>query len=112
MKTLKAPILTLLFGSALSVIAQTTPAPQPTICNRACWGARNGSCTTTIANLTRAIIHHTAASSGYTTDYEQGKAKMRGTQNYHMDSNGWCDIGYHFMVTAGGHIFEAREGSM
>jgi hypothetical protein len=37
---------------------------------------------------------------------------MRSNQNYHMDSNGWCDIGYHFLVNAAGHIYEGRVGSI
>ncbi len=105
-----------LFAAALSPLkseAQTCKAPQPTICNRSCWLARSPQCTiTTDASLTRAIIHHTAASSDYTTDYEVGKSKVRGVQNYHMDVNGWCDIGYHFLVNAGGDIYEGRYGSM
>ncbi len=108
----KTIVLALLLGSVSSVLAQTIPAPQPTICTRACWGARNGSCTTLMTGLSRAIIHHTASTGDFTTDYENAKARMRATQNYHMDSKAWCDIGYHFLVSASGHIFEGREGAM
>ncbi|MBA4146576.1 MAG: N-acetylmuramoyl-L-alanine amidase [Verrucomicrobia bacterium] len=94
------------------VVAQTTPAAQPSICNRACWSARSGSCTTSLGSLNRAIIHHTAGPSDYTTSYETGKARMRANQNYHMDSNGWCDLGYHFCVNANGDIYEGRAGSI
>src|SRR5688572_12747440 len=95
-------------GLMLTTFAATTQAgqgPQPSICNRSCWGARNSSCTTMSA-LNRAIIHHTAGAGEYTTSLETGKAKVRGVQNYHMDTQGWCDIGYHFLVNAGGHIYE------
>ncbi|MFN7139548.1 MAG: fibronectin type III domain-containing protein, partial [Limisphaerales bacterium] len=95
------------------IYAQTCKAPQPTICTRSCWGARAAkSSHTQMSALTRAIIHHTAGPSDYTTDYETAKVRMRSNQNYHMDNNGWCDIGYHFLVSAGGHIFEGRAGSM
>jgi hypothetical protein len=107
---------TLLFAGTLfttsEVLASTCKAPQPTICTRSCWTAKAGSCTTGLGALTRAIIHHTAGSGDYTTDYETAKSKVRGVQNYHMSNNGWCDIGYHFLVSAGGHIFEGRDGSM
>ena len=93
--------------------AQTTPAPQPTICTRSCWTARNGTCTTTMSQLTRAIIHHTASSSDFsTTSLADSAARMRSHQNYHMDSNGWCDLGYHFTVDKLGNIFEGRKNSM
>ena len=93
--------------------AQTTPAPKPTVCSRSCWGARAPGCSiSSMAGLSRAIIHHTASSSDYTTDYATAQSKVRGVQNYHMDVNGWCDIGYHWLVSAGGHIFEGRSGSM
>ncbi len=99
--------------TAIEATAQTTPAPQPTICARSCWGARAASSTPSqMSSLTRAIIHHTAGASDYTTDYETGKIKMRGVQNYHMDNNGWSDIGYHFLVNAGGHLYEGRVGSL
>jgi hypothetical protein len=93
-------------------LAQTCKGPQPTICTRSCWGARAPGAISSIAALSRAIIHHTAGSGDYTTSYETGKSKVRGVQNYHMDVNGWSDIGYHFLVNAGGDIYEGRSGSM
>src|SRR5687767_13339782 len=93
--------------------AQTTPAAQPGICVRACWGARAPACQPgNIAALTRAIVHHTAGTGDWTTDYEGGKSRVRGIQNYHIDSAGFCDISYHFLVNAGGHIYEGRQGAM
>lgn len=65
-----------------------------------------------MTTLNRAIIHHTAGTGDYTTSYETGKTKCRGVQNYHMDVNGWCDVGYHFLFNSGGHIYEGRVGSM
>ncbi|MFN7141331.1 MAG: N-acetylmuramoyl-L-alanine amidase, partial [Limisphaerales bacterium] len=104
----------LAFGTL--VFTTSMPAgqgPQPGICSRACWGARAPkSAHTQMSSLTRAIIHHTAGSSDYTTDYEAGKVRVRNVQNIHMDANGWSDIGYHFLVNAAGHIYEGRSGSM
>jgi hypothetical protein len=34
--------------------------------------------------------------------------QMRSIQHYHMDTRGWCDIGYHFLVGIDGRIFEGR----
>jgi hypothetical protein len=96
-----------------ALIAQTIPGPQPTICTRACWGARAPACQPgNITSLTRAVVHHTAGPSDWTTDYEGGKSRVRGIQNYHIDSAGFCDISYHFLVNAAGHIYEGRQGAM
>lgn len=87
--------------------------PQPSICSRACWGARAPQCSISqMSGLTRAIIHHTGSGSEYSTSYETSKAKCRGNQSYVMDSLGYCDADYHFYVDGGGHIFEGRAGSM
>src|SRR5687768_6285404 len=72
--------------------AQTTPAPMPGICNRACWGARAPACQPgNISALTRAIVHHTAGTGDWTTDYEASKGKIRTIQNGHIDVRGFCD---------------------
>ena len=111
----KTSVLSLVAVGALlaSSTLQAGQGPQPSICTRGCWGARSPQCSITyMGGLSRAIIHHTASASDYTTDYATAQSKVRGIQNYHMDVNGWCDIGYHFLVSAGGHIFEGRYGSM
>jgi hypothetical protein len=110
----KTVLATIVAGAALfaaDVTAQTCKGPQPSICTRSCWGARASS-TTYLSALTRAIVHHTAGAGEYTTSYETGKSKVRGIQNYHMDVQGWSDIGYHFLFNAAGHVYEGRIGSM
>jgi hypothetical protein len=89
-------------------------AAQPTICSRSCWGARAPSCTITqMSSLNRAVVHHTAGDSDFNTNsIETSKANVRAIQNSHMDGNGWCDIGYHFLVDKLGNIFEGRSGSL
>jgi hypothetical protein len=110
---MKAVVLLLGAGIFVTdVAAQTTPAPKPTTCNRACWTARAESCTTLLGSNTRAIIHHTASSGDWsTTSLESSKSRVRSHQNYHMDNNGWCGYGYHFLVDKLGNIFEGRRDS-
>ena len=50
-------------------------------------------------------VHHTAGQISANGDYA---AKVRSTQAYHMDTRGWCDIGYHFLVTYDGTAWEGR----
>ncbi|MFO0567685.1 MAG: N-acetylmuramoyl-L-alanine amidase [Polyangiaceae bacterium] len=72
---------------------------------RASWNARLTKCTAKDSQKTRMAIHHTytppSSSSGYA-------ARLRSIQAYHMDTRGWCDIGYHFLVTEDGQIWEGR----
>ena len=83
-------------------------APQPNICTRACWGASAGT-TSYMSALTRAIVHHTAGSEFNTSGLEASKANVRAIQSLHK-SNGWGDIGYHFLVDKYGNILIYPDG--
>ncbi len=99
---------------ALVSTAQSAQGPQPSICTRACWGARAPKCgISQMGTLNRAVIHHTANAGDFnTTSQATSAANVRAVQNYHMDTRGWCDTGYHFIVCKLGYIFEGRSGSM
>lgn len=72
------------------------------IVTRGSWGARATRCTSRDASKSRMAIHHTVGPS------QNPERQMRGIQRYHMDSRGWCDVGYHFLVGADGRVFEGR----
>jgi len=88
--------------------------PMPTICDRVCWAARTPSCSMSQEpTINRAVIHHTEVATDYeTTSLEYSCARVRAHQNYHMDGQGWCDIGYQFLADKLGNKFEGREGSI
>lgn len=88
--------------------------PQPTICDRACWTARSPQCSMSQEpTFNRAVIHHTASSPDWSvTSLEDSILRVRAHQNYHMDSLGWCDIGYHFLTDKLGNNLEGRDGSI
>ncbi|GAB3224087.1 hypothetical protein GCM10027447_12330 [Glycomyces halotolerans] len=71
------------------------------IISRSGWGARrpNSDIRTTWSRRTGFVVHHSGASAGQS---------VREIQNYHMDSNGWRDIGYNFLVDSDGKIYEGR----
>jgi hypothetical protein len=72
---------------------------------RSAWGARPARCSRPDGAKERMAIHHTvsARTSGGTHE-----AMLRQTQAFHMDGRGYCDVGYHFFVTADGRAWEAR----
>jgi len=88
--------------------------PQPTICDRECWVARDpAGSISQMSGLNRATVHHTAGAADYeVNNIEETKSRVRAIQNYHIDSRGWSDIGYHFLTDKLGNNFEGREGSM
>jgi hypothetical protein len=57
-----------------------------------------------------AVIHHTAGSNAYSP--AQSAAIVRGIELYHVQGNGWNDIGYNFLVDKYGQIFEGRAGGI
>jgi len=85
----------------------TVPSGCPRIVSRAEWGARNPTSTTAISRpVPRYFVHHTEGSS--CTTQAACVSIVKGIQNYHMDSNGWADIGYNFLVGEDGNAYEGR----
>lgn len=93
--------------------------PRPSIVTRKGWGADeslrsyNGKdCATPKIDPTikAAVIHHTAGSNSYSSG--QSASIVRGIYAYHVKTNGWCDIGYNYLVDRYGKIFEGRFGGI
>ncbi len=40
--------------------------------------------------------------------FESECEAMRQMQRYHMDTNGWADLGYHYVIFPSGRVFEGR----
>ena len=98
-----------------STVATTGSAVlnAPKIIRRAQWGAAKADyCSAPqVGATTRGVVlHHSAGSNSYTKS--QSASLVRGIQAYHIQSRGWCDIGYNFLVDKYGQIFEGRAGGM
>ena len=88
-------------------------AVQPAIVTRAQWGADESlrDCTPTSSETIKVgFVHHTAGSNSYRPEDSAGL--VRGIYAYHVQGNGWCDIGYNFLVDRYGTRFEGRYGSL
>ncbi|MFF3110006.1 peptidoglycan recognition protein [Kitasatospora sp. NPDC057904] len=88
-------------------------APRPGIVTRAGWGAdesirEQGFVYTGAVRVT--FVHHTVTA----TDYACSDAPrlIRSIYQYHVQSNGWRDIGYNFLVDRCGTIYEGRAGGV
>jgi hypothetical protein len=86
-------------------------AGSPQMFPRRAWNAneaiRRGS-PAYASTLQFAVVHHTAGSNSYTAS--QSAAIVRGIEVYHVQGNGWNDIGYNFLVDKYGQVFEGRFG--
>jgi hypothetical protein len=85
----------------------------PPIVSRAEWGASESIRRGTPAfapSVRLAFVHHTAGRSNYSR--AEAAAVVRGIQLFHVQSNGWNDIGYNFLVDRFGTIYEGRFGGV
>nr|AKJ26282.1 peptidoglycan-recognition protein-sc2 precursor-like protein [Artemia sinica] len=91
----------------LTSLIAATFAACPNIVSRAEWGARPpNSISYQSVPVPYVVIHHSA--SGGCTSQSSCSSLVRSFQNYHMDSNGWADIGYSFLVGEDGNAYEGR----
>lgn len=89
--------------------ADIIPVTEPKIVTRAQWGAAAPvRCEANSATIKAVTVHHTAGSNVYTA--AQAPGIVRGIQNYHAVTLGWCDIGYNFLIDKYGTIYEGKAG--
>uniref|UniRef100_UPI0015F088BB peptidoglycan recognition protein family protein n=1 Tax=Streptomyces sp. WELS2 TaxID=2749435 RepID=UPI0015F088BB len=87
--------------------------PRPKIVTRRGWGAdeslrEHGFVYT--KRIKAAFAHHTASGNKYTC--AQAPSVIRGIYRYHVESMGWRDIGYNFLVDKCGTLYEGRAGGV
>lgn len=96
--------------------ARTAGAVGPTIITREQWGAAPATCSWGSAPaLKGGVVHHTVNANDYTSP-AQAMQLIRNDQAFHQadppSGNGWCDIGYNFLVDKWGNIYEGAAGSL
>ncbi len=88
-------------------------ADSPPLLSRLSWGANEAIRRGPVRyapSVQFAVVHHTAGSNSYTA--AQSAAIVRGIEIYHVQGNGWNDIGYNFLVDKYGQVFEGRYGGV
>ena len=91
---------------------QQIPA-GPRIFSRADWGANEAlrRCGPDYASdVYMGIVHHTVNPNGYSPAETPGI--IRGIYAFHTQGNGWCDIGYNFLIDRYGSVYEGRAGGI
>jgi hypothetical protein len=90
---------------------------QPTIYTRSQWGAdeslRKKSCPEGPDyndTIKVGFVHHTDTPNGYSQS--EVPSMIRSIYAYHVKGNGWCDVGYNFLIDRFGRIWEGRYGGI
>jgi hypothetical protein len=88
-------------------------AGSPALLTRSAWSA-NESLRRTAPKyapaLRFAVVHHTAGAAG--SNPAEAAAIVRSILAYHVQANGWDDIGYNFLVDRFGNVYEGRWGGV
>lgn len=99
--------------SATTPTAPASTVPEPPVTSRAGWGADESISPDPSeynADVKAVFVHHTAGSNDYSC--ADSASVVRGIYAYHVQTNGWNDIGYNFLVDKCGTIFEGRKGGV
>ncbi len=87
--------------------AYACPCPKPPYLNRQGW-CPAGNCpphpNPVYTTVTHLIVHH-SASSNTASDWA---AVVRAIWDYHVNTNGWADIGYNWLIDPNGVLYEGR----
>jgi hypothetical protein len=88
-------------------------ATAPVIHTRAEWGADESMRRANplyAPSVRMVFVHHTATTNDYSES--QVPAILRSIYAYHVQANGWNDIGYNYLVDRFGQIWEGRNGGI
>jgi len=82
----------------------------PNIISRSVWGAKpSRRALANLPNPKRITIHHTAIPTlSSTASQLDEKSRMLKIQDVHQSTNGWSDIGYHYIIMPSGRIYAGR----
>lgn len=87
------------------------PCPQPSFKGRDQW-CQNGNCPTDntpiFTEVSHLIVHHTAGSNT-SSDWS---SVVYSIWNYHVNTNGWDDIGYNWLIDPNGVVYEGRADNI
>lgn len=61
-------------------------------------------------NKSKIIVHHSAGSMATIKTESDMKALLQSIYKYHSFTHGWGDVGYHFIISPGGVIYEGKAG--
>ncbi|MFG2650096.1 FG-GAP-like repeat-containing protein [Streptomyces sp. NPDC048436] len=91
--------------------APPSTVTKPPMISRAGWGADESLVEDPpeyIEKVKAVFVHHTVGTNDYSC--AQSASLVRGIMTYHVETEGWNDLGYNFLVDKCGQVFEGRGG--
>lgn len=84
-------------------------ASRPNVLPRSAWGARNTQPASVqpMQRPYRITIHHSAIATT-SSSQRAAAAQILSVQRGHQTTEGWADIGYHFLIDRAGRVWEGR----
>jgi hypothetical protein len=104
------------FISLASAPVAEALAPKPSFVVRSAWGAdvpENGCVPPAppeLGEVRAGVIHHTVNANDY--DAASAPGIVLGICSFHIQGNGWNDIGYNALVDRFGTLYEGRAGGL
>lgn len=89
-------------------------SPTPGVIARSVWtrtGPNVGD-TNPMGGVSRITVHHDGMTPFTNTSQLAAAQRLENIRRSHVSSNGWADIGYHYVVDPGGRVWEARPVSL
>lgn len=104
---MKKILLFIILNITVTVFAN---CPQPNYCQRSCWdpnGLHPAQSNPSYTNVTHIIVHHTGDGIVFppSTSYAD---KVRYYWDLHVNTRGWSDIGYNWLIDRNGVVYEGR----
>lgn len=73
------------------------------------WGSKHSGGSVVLGPKKLVLVHHTALPDiACGTPTEEVHKAIRGIEHHHVVKNGWSAIGYNWLITQAGHVYEGR----
>lgn len=92
--------------SQVSTPESACPCPLPQFVSRQGWNCPQGVTFPSFTKVTHLVVHH-SASANTSNDWA---AVVLSFWNFHVNTNGWADIGYNLLIDPNGTLYEGRGG--
>ncbi|MCH8555347.1 MAG: N-acetylmuramoyl-L-alanine amidase [Schleiferiaceae bacterium] len=95
------------FISTMNAAESTCACDQPSFCDRTCW-CPSGNCDPVNPAVsivpTHGIVHHSAGNN----NSSNWPGIVLAIWDFHVNTNGWDDVGYNWLIDPNGNIYEGR----